>query len=314
MKNSIDAGEVRTLEATHSIADGLMAVRPGDLNFAHVRKFVDRLVTVEDEEIAGAVRWLFVEREDRRRAERRRDRGGGARATPPTYTPPVVAIVSGGNLDPEDLARYTVMRIELFEMERMQSTWENLVDYDMSESGVRPLTLRELTGWDSTSSRSSTSRSATASRTARSSCASGSPRSIPARRVDHVEVTNGTSEANYLIALSQMRAGRRRRDAGPELHADAGRGAEPRRRGADVPPAHRRGVGAGLGRVRARGHAEDAAALPVEPEQPDRLGPVRRRDARASSIAASRPARGCSPTRSISAPKSTGRGRRASGA
>ena len=36
------------------------------------------------------------------------------------------------------------MKIETFEMERMQSTWENLVDYDMSESGVRPLTLREL--------------------------------------------------------------------------------------------------------------------------------------------------------------------------
>ena len=35
------------------------------------------------------------------------------------------------------------MRIETFQMERMQSTWENLVDYDMSESGVRPLTLRE---------------------------------------------------------------------------------------------------------------------------------------------------------------------------
>ena len=26
----------------------------------------------------------------------------------------------------------------------MQSTWENLVDFDMSESGVRPVTLREL--------------------------------------------------------------------------------------------------------------------------------------------------------------------------
>ncbi len=36
------------------------------------------------------------------------------------------------------------MRIETFEMERMQSTWENLVEYDMSESGVRPVTLREL--------------------------------------------------------------------------------------------------------------------------------------------------------------------------
>ena len=36
------------------------------------------------------------------------------------------------------------MPIETFAMERMQSTWENLVDYDMSESGVRPLTMREL--------------------------------------------------------------------------------------------------------------------------------------------------------------------------
>ena len=36
------------------------------------------------------------------------------------------------------------MKIPIFEMERMQSTWENLVDYDMSESGVRPITLRGL--------------------------------------------------------------------------------------------------------------------------------------------------------------------------
>ena len=36
------------------------------------------------------------------------------------------------------------MRMPTFEMERMQSTWENLVEFDMSESGVRPLTLREL--------------------------------------------------------------------------------------------------------------------------------------------------------------------------
>ena len=36
------------------------------------------------------------------------------------------------------------MKIPLFEMERMQSTWENLVEMDMSESGIRPVTLREL--------------------------------------------------------------------------------------------------------------------------------------------------------------------------
>ena len=36
------------------------------------------------------------------------------------------------------------MKIEPFEMERMQSTWENVVEMDLSESGIRPVTLREL--------------------------------------------------------------------------------------------------------------------------------------------------------------------------
>ena len=36
------------------------------------------------------------------------------------------------------------MKIDQFEMERMQSTWENVVEMDMSESGVRPVTLREM--------------------------------------------------------------------------------------------------------------------------------------------------------------------------
>jgi hypothetical protein len=36
------------------------------------------------------------------------------------------------------------MKIEQFKMERMQSTWENVVDYNLSESGVHPLNLQEL--------------------------------------------------------------------------------------------------------------------------------------------------------------------------
>ncbi len=36
------------------------------------------------------------------------------------------------------------MKIEVFKMERMQSTWENVVDYNLSESGVHPLSPREL--------------------------------------------------------------------------------------------------------------------------------------------------------------------------
>ncbi len=99
------------------------------------------------------------------------------------------------------------MAIELFEMERMQSTWENLVDYDMSESGVRPLTLRELVamGFDldeflDTPLGYSQSNGTVELRERIAAL-------YPGATADHVEVTNGTSEANYLIALSRLRPG-----------------------------------------------------------------------------------------------------------
>jgi aspartate/methionine/tyrosine aminotransferase len=99
------------------------------------------------------------------------------------------------------------MKIEVFEMERMQSTWENLVDYDMSESGVRPLTLRELTamGFDLESFLDVPLGYSQSNGTIelREQIAA----MYPGATVDHIEVTNGTSEANYLIALSQIQAG-----------------------------------------------------------------------------------------------------------
>jgi aspartate/methionine/tyrosine aminotransferase len=36
------------------------------------------------------------------------------------------------------------MKIDVFKMERMQSTWENVVEYNLSESGVHPLDLKKL--------------------------------------------------------------------------------------------------------------------------------------------------------------------------
>jgi aspartate/methionine/tyrosine aminotransferase len=99
------------------------------------------------------------------------------------------------------------VKLHTFEMERMQSTWENLVDYDMSESGVRPLTLRELTGMGfdleafldqplgySQSNGTIELRERIAAL-------------YPGSTIDHIEVTNGTSEANYIIALSQIEPG-----------------------------------------------------------------------------------------------------------
>src|ERR1700683_3432386 len=99
------------------------------------------------------------------------------------------------------------MRIETFEMERMQSTWENLVEYDMSESGVRPLTLRELVGMGFDLEKFldvplgySQSNGTLALREALSTI-------YPGTTVDNFQVTNGTSEANYMAALSELREG-----------------------------------------------------------------------------------------------------------
>ena len=36
------------------------------------------------------------------------------------------------------------MKFEEFQLERQQSTWENKVDYNLSESGVHPRTLKTL--------------------------------------------------------------------------------------------------------------------------------------------------------------------------
>jgi aspartate/methionine/tyrosine aminotransferase len=99
------------------------------------------------------------------------------------------------------------MPIERFEMERMQSTWENLVEYDMSESGVRPLTLRELVdmGFDLDEFLDqplgySQSNGTVDLRERIAAIYAGA-------RLEQIEVTNGTSEANYLVALTQLRTG-----------------------------------------------------------------------------------------------------------
>ena len=207
------------------------------------------------------------------------------------------------------------MRIETFEMERMQSTWENLVDYDMSESGVRPLTLRELTamGFDLESfldvPLGYSQSNGTIELRERIAAL------YPGATADHVEVTNGTSEANYIVALSRGRgpATSSRCRCPTTCRCGAWRAAwAPRcktftlRTDASWEPdwdEFERAV-----------TREDAPPLPVESQQPDRLGAVRRRDAaHRRSLPADRHV-AARPTRSTSAPRSPpARARRASG-
>ena len=92
-------------------------------------------------------------------------------------------------------------------MERMQSTWENVVDYDMSESGVRPLTLRELAamGFDLDAFLDEPLGYSQSNGTVplRERLCALYPGSV----VDGIEVTNGTSEANYLVLLTLVAPG-----------------------------------------------------------------------------------------------------------
>jgi threonine dehydratase len=108
MSKSLEAGHPITLPSTKSIADGLMNMRPGDITFAHVKQFVDEVVTVSDEDIAKAVGWLS-------RNARLVVEPSGAATTAAIMLGlghidpskgPVVAVVSGGNVAPEAFAKY----------------------------------------------------------------------------------------------------------------------------------------------------------------------------------------------------------------
>jgi len=89
----------------------------------------------------------------------------------------------------------------------MQSTWENVVEMDMSESGVRPVSLRELgaLGLDVDALLDTPLGYSQSNGTIPLREALGAV--YPGATPDHIEVTNGTSEANYLLALSLLRDG-----------------------------------------------------------------------------------------------------------
>lgn len=52
---SLEEGRPVTVEVGQTIADGIAVNRPGDLNFSMIREYVDEVVAVEEEDIAGAV-------------------------------------------------------------------------------------------------------------------------------------------------------------------------------------------------------------------------------------------------------------------
>lgn len=96
------------------------------------------------------------------------------------------------------------MKIEVFEMERFQCAHENDVELNLSESGVKPLRLRELLGDDEDISSFLSEEigypDPPGSALLRSHIASW----YPTATVDNVTVTNGGAEANFLAAWTLL--------------------------------------------------------------------------------------------------------------
>jgi aspartate/methionine/tyrosine aminotransferase len=98
------------------------------------------------------------------------------------------------------------MKIEQFKMERMQSTWENEVEFNLSESGVHPLSLQDLVsqgelqeimkiplGYSQTNGTPELRKSIA--------------KLYPGTSADQILVTAGSSEANYLLMWSCIEPG-----------------------------------------------------------------------------------------------------------
>jgi threonine dehydratase len=101
---SLATGHPVRLEGVATVADGIAVGCPGELTFAHVRDLVDEVVTVSEDSLSRAL-LLCLER-----AKLLVEPAGAAAVAavleqPYRFEPPVVAVLSGGNVDPVLLLR-----------------------------------------------------------------------------------------------------------------------------------------------------------------------------------------------------------------
>jgi threonine dehydratase len=103
---ALAAGRPARIEHPASMADGLLAPAIGQLPYAQIAGVVREAVRVSEADLAGAVRWLW-----RRQGWRVEPSGAAAVAALlggfPLGAGPVVAVVSGGNVDDAVFARLT---------------------------------------------------------------------------------------------------------------------------------------------------------------------------------------------------------------
>lgn len=105
MYNSIHDGKIETLDTVQTVADGIAVKRPGDNTFEIVKKYVDDIALVSEDEVSSAI--LALIEKQKMIAE-----GAGAASVAAVMFnrfdlkgKRVVCIVSGGNIDVTSLSR-----------------------------------------------------------------------------------------------------------------------------------------------------------------------------------------------------------------
>jgi threonine dehydratase len=101
---SLEVGHPTLLETMTTMADGIAVGRPGELTLGLVRRWVERIDTVSEESLSRAL-LLCLER-----AKLVVEPAGAAGVAavmqrPEAFEPPVVVVLSGGNVDPVLLLR-----------------------------------------------------------------------------------------------------------------------------------------------------------------------------------------------------------------
>lgn len=101
--------KMKSSQAIHTIADGIMVKEPGVITYPIIEKYVDEIVTVTDEEIAHAI--MFMLEREKMLVE-----GAGAAALAAilykkvqVYGKKIGCIISGGNADPNKIQTYKKM-------------------------------------------------------------------------------------------------------------------------------------------------------------------------------------------------------------
>jgi hypothetical protein len=202
------------------------------------------------------------------------------------------------------------MKLEPFEMERMQSEWENRVSHNLSESGVHPMNLEELL---SPEERAAVLRQrlvyiqSNGTEELRGAIA----RLYPGATAANVVVTNGSAEANFVSAWRLVEPGDEVVMVLPNYMQLWG---VIRSFGATVVPVNLReasGWGVDPDEIRHAVNARTKLIVVCNPNNPTgAILSVAERDAIIQAAAA----HGASPMRSIVAPNATGSSRTRSGA